>query len=189
MKKIALAVMAMALALGGVAKADLFDYAKMYGGVTIEPQLNWQALPFPSGDYDMDTGLNVGAALGWDVAPQFSIETDLMYTHAYYSCCNNNLETFSIMLNGIYHIDIGSKWTPYIGAGAGIIDSTYSTDTGGARDWVFGAQGLAGISIPLQQGLDLSLEYKYQWSDDASDSGLVWGYKSHNVDLGLTFHL
>jgi opacity protein-like surface antigen len=189
MKKIALAVVAMGLALGGVAKADLFDYAKLYGGVTIEPQLDWQLVPFPVGHYDMDTGLSAGAALGWDVAPQFSVETDLMYTHAYYSCCNNSLETFSVMLNGIYHIDIGSKWTPYVGAGAGMIQSTYSYGTGGASDWVFGAQGLAGISIPLQEGLDLSLEYKYQWSDDASDGVYNWEYKSHNVDVGLTFHL
>lgn len=190
MKKFALAVAVMALALGGTAKAAMFDYAKLYGGVTIEPQLSWDD-GFGALNYDMDSGFNVGGALGWNVSHDLSVEVDGMFTHSQYSCCTSTLETFSIMVDGIYHIDIGSKWTPYVGVGIGGLQNTYSntSGTGGASDFVFAAQGIAGMSIPISSDLDIGLEYRYQWSDDASDSGITWEYKSHNIDLGLTFHL
>ena len=190
MKKIALALfatMAMAFGFGGPAKADMFDYAKLYGGATIEPQLEFCFIG--CSDYDMQTGFNVGGALGWDVAPEFSIEVDLMYTASNYDCCSTRLETFSGMVNGIWRFDIGSKWKPYIGAGIGGVQSIYEFGSGNDSDIVFGAQGLAGVAIPIDDKIDLSVEYKYQWADDANDNFTQWQYKSHNLDLGLVFHL
>jgi len=189
MKKIGLALfatMAMAFGFGGSAKADLFDYAKLYGGATIEPQLEWCFLG--CSDFDMDTGFNVGGSLGWNVAPEFSIEADFMYTHSNYSCCTTRLETFSTMVNGLWHFDIDSKWKPYIGAGIGGVQSIYEFGTGNLSDFVFGAQGMAGVDIAIAETVDLQLEYRYQWADDANDSGVSWEYKSHNIDLGLVFH-
>jgi opacity protein-like surface antigen len=190
MKKIALALfasMAMAFGFGGAAKADLFDYAKLYGGATIAPELEWCG-PVCS-DYDMDTGFNVGGALGWDVAPEFSVEVDFMYTQSAYSCCDTRLETFSAMVNGIWHFDIDSKWKPYVGAGLGGVQSIYEFGSGNSDDFVFGAQGLVGVAIPIAERVDLMFEYKYQWADDANDDGLTWEYKSHNLNGGLVFHL
>jgi opacity protein-like surface antigen len=190
MKKVALALfasMAMALGFGGAAKADLFDYAKLYGGATLEPKLAW--CDPGCFDYDMDTGFNVGGALGWDVAPELSIEVDMMYTQSAYSCCDTRLETFSAMVNGIWHFDIDSKWRPYIGAGIGGVQSIYEFPGGNSDDFVFGAQGLIGVDIAIAEKLDLELGYKYQWADDASADGLTWEYKSHNLDLGLVIHL
>ncbi len=180
MKKIMLAA-AMALALGGTAQAKLVDYAQVFGGATIEPNLD-----FGGFSYKMTPGYNVGASLGWWVSSDISIEAEGMYTSTQYDCCSTSLETFSVMANGVYHFDVGSAWKPYIGVGIGTIQSNYN---GVLNAWVFGYQGFAGFAIPINPTLDFFAEYKYQGSSDASDLGTTWGYSSHNLDIGLRFDL
>src|SRR5882757_1481821 len=138
-----------ALALGTSAQAALVDYAELFGGVTIEPPLTWN-----SSQYDMDSGLNFGGALGWDVAPELSVEVEGMYTKSNYSCCARRLETMSVMVNGVWHFDVGSAWKPYIGAGIGGVQSTFDYVAGNESDFVFGYQGFAGMAIPLNSDLD-----------------------------------
>jgi opacity protein-like surface antigen len=192
MKKFALAA-AMALALGGTANAGLVDYAKMFGGATLEPSLS---APEGSG-LDMDTGYNLGAALGWNVSPNVSLEAELFYTSSGFSNFDARLETMSVMGNAYYNFDCGWKAMPFIGVGVGGVQVNHNdkfASTSGS-DFVFGYQAMAGFTYNLTPSMDLLVEYRYQGSGDAHivDSVHPLGgdqeYKSHNLSIGIRFDL
>ena len=192
MKKILMAV-AMALTLGGgAAQAALVDYAALYGGVSMDPDLKFEGV-----SNGMDTGYNVGGVLGWNLAPGISIGVDLMYTSSDYTCCTATLEAFSVMATGIYSFDVGSKVRPFVGIGVGGVQVSYHAPAGiltvnSGSDFRFGYEGIVGLAFPLTAKTDITLAYKYQGSSDGtindSDSDKV-EYKSNNLSLGLVFNL
>ena len=199
MKRIALAG-AIALALGGTASADVFDYAKLFGGVTMEPPLD---SPAPN---DMQTGLNAGGALGWNFSPEVSAEVEGFFTQSQYDGTDAALETFSFMANAYWSFDCGGKWRPYIGAGIGGVQVTATdnhvipgTTIIGDSDIVFGYQAMAGVTIPVADSIDFLAQYRYQAADDA-DLTLTFSpaggtvsysqeYRSHNLSAGFRFNL
>jgi len=204
MKKIALAA-AMALALGGTAKADLFDYFEIQGGLTMAPELATSGV-----DGDIETGFNVGGALGWQLAPELALEADFFYAQSHMDgplITASHLESFSFMANAIWSFDCGGKWRPYIGAGLGgaqitISDGTFnfigSTDFTGDSTIVFAWQGMGGVSIPVADAIELFLEYRYQGASDAdltitntvgTQITVTQEYQAHNLSLGLHFGL
>lgn len=201
MKKVALAA-AMALALGGTAKADIFDYAELFGGATIEPSLSQGSTTI-----DMSTGVNVGAALGWNFGPNISVEAEGLYTSSDFDSptVKAELETFSFMANAYWAFDIGSRWKPYVGAGVGGVAVTVTdgsvvgvTTFGGDSKVVFGYQAMAGVTIPVAANIDFLAEYRYQGAQDASITLLSptlgpntfdQEYKSSNLSAGFRFHL
>ena len=189
MKKLALAT-AMALVLGTSAKADIFDFAAIYGGATIEPPLH-----MPLGTVDMRTGYNVGGVLGWNITPEISAGVDLMYTKSHFDVGNlGRLQTFSVMANGYYNFDIGSKWRPFVGLGAGMVqvnDTINFFGTSSDSAWVFGWQAEAGVTIPVADKIGMVIAYKYQSAQDADLFGVSGSqeYKSHNISAGFVFAL
>ena len=182
MRKLLLAAVA-ALALGGTAHADILDYAAIYGGYTADPNLTIDGASF-----SMDHGYNVGAAFGWDVTSNFSFGVDLMYTNSDYKIFPGKLETFSVMGTAYYNFDIGSKWRPFVGAGIGGVQESVTALSG--SDFVFGYQGVAGVSYPLAEKTAVVLAYKYQGASDGSINPFnnIW-YQSHNISAGLIFNL
>ena len=204
MKRIALAA-AMALALGGTAKADLFDYAELQGGLTMSPELATSGI-----DGDIETGFNVGGALGWQLSPELGLEAEGFFTQGHMDgplITASYLESFSFMANLIWSFDCGGKWRPYVGAGIGgaqitVTDGTFnfmgSTDFTGDSTIVFAWQGMGGVSIPVADAISMFLEYRYQSASDA-DLTITNGvggqitisqeYQSHNLSLGLHFDL
>lgn len=201
MKKI-LAAAALAALSAVPAQADIFDYAELFGGVTFEPDLGVNGV-----DTSLETGYNVGGSLGWMVSPQFAVEADFFFTAADYDIlapAESSLESFSFMLNALYHFDAGSGVKPYIGAGAGGVQLRFTdgTTSGGApytgdTDTVFGYQGIAGVAFEAEEKLDVFIEYRYQGAEDAEGairSGIIlapieWEYESHNVTAGFRFRL
>ncbi len=205
MKKIALAA-AMALALGGVAKADMFDYAELSGGITMAPELDTSGLT-----NDIETGFNVGGALGWTLAPELDLGLDVFYTQSHFGgpfvSGDSHLESVSFMLNGKWSFDCGGKWRPFIGAGVGgaqitmsdgVFNFLGSTAFTGDSDIVFAWQAMAGVSIPVADQIDLTLTYRYQGADDADltitngvggQLHLSQEYQSHNLSAGFRFSL
>ena len=187
MKKFALALVVFA-GLGSTAHAGMVDYAALYGGATFEPTLR-----YGNGHFDMDTGYNVGGVLGWNLSPNLSVGLDLMYTNSGYSCCQSSLESFSAMATGYYSFDIGSKVRPFIGLGVGGVQVTYDGASQfpgfSGSDFVFGYQGVAGVTVPLDTKIGLVLAYKYQGAADSSIENRKVEYKSNNASIGLVFGL
>ncbi len=201
MKKV-LAAAALAALSAVPAQADIFDYAELFGGVTFQPDLGVNGT-----DTSLETGYNVGGSLGWMLSPQFAIEADFFFTAADYDVpapLEGSLESFSFMLNALYHFDAGSGLKPYVGAGAGGVQLRFVDGIGvgpvaftGDTDTVFGYQGIVGIAFEAEEKLDVFIEYRYQGADDAEGAvfnGIVltpieWGYESHNVTAGFRFRL
>jgi len=190
MKKIILAA-ALALVVGGTAQAAMVDYAALYGGATIEPKLSYK--PSLNTPFSMDTGYNVGGVLGWNLTPELSLGLDLMYTNSGYSCCTSSLETFSMMANGYYSFNVGSRARPFVGLGVGEVHVSYDGANQfpafSGSQFVFGYQAEVGVSVPIASKTGVVLAYKYQGASDASIKGEKVEYKSNNLSVGLVFDL
>jgi len=184
MRKIAFVAIA-ALLIVGPARADVVDYAELFGGVSASPDLGWGG-----GSSEMDPGFNVGGSFGWNVASHFAVEAEFYYDQSDYSCCApNNLESFSVMANGLYNFDSVIGVRPYLGAGVGYMQLVYNNAAYQLSDWVLAYQGIAGVDIPADGNLDIILEYRYRSSGDAEDGGLPYEYESHAVSAGIRVNL
>ena len=95
------------------------------------------------------------------------------------------VRNWGLMINGLYDIDTGTAFTPYIGAGAGlgIVDAklTASNVTQySGTDTQFAYQGIAGVSYALSQNLSLTADYRYYATTDAKFSNAGTSYKATN---------
>jgi len=172
---------------GGTASAGLLDFVGIYAGWTQEPDLQAGTCCF-----EMDHGLNVGGVFGWNLSPEISVGADFMYTNSgYHGFHDTDLETFSFMAAGYFNFDIGSDLRPFIGAGLGGVQVSFSSPNPASNgsDIVFGYEGMAGVTYALQDNLGLALAYKYQAANDATIQGFTDEYKSHNLSLAIVFGL
>lgn len=105
---------------------------------------------------------------------------------------------YSLLANAIYGIPTGTKFTPYIGAGAGVawvVDGEVGTTLATSiddTDTVFAYQGIAGIEYDINPLLKASLDYRYFRTADtsftAASSATVDGdYENHTVTVGLRY--
>lgn len=189
MKKFALAA-AFAVVFIVPVKADVVDYAELYGGVTQDPDLGAP----PPNEFEMDVGFNVGGALGWNLSPLFSVEVDFFYTDSDFKGFDESVESFSAMVNGFYHIDMGSSWRPYVGAGAGVVQvkETDRVLNDSDTDSVFGYQAMVGVLRNVDNNIDWLVEYRYQGAEDATVSvptPFTQEYSSHNLSTGFRINI
>ena len=131
----------------------------------------------------------------------------------YSSGSNGNATSYGAMVNVLYDIDLGSTLggiTPYVGAGAGYIWHTYS-DVGyrasaadnnfyNGTSGAFGAQAIAGLSLPISAvpGLAMTAEYRFMMTaghtmDSNTDGGVKYTASvdvdnvNHSLLLGLRY--
>ena len=102
-----------------------------------------------------------------------------------------------LTLNALYRFPIkDSKWTPYVGLGAGInvphVEVT--RPSGRTYDYQFGGptvQAQAGVSYNFAKNWDAFVEYKanYSWVDVKIDSGdrMKTGILTNSVNFGIGF--
>lgn len=171
---------ALAVGLVAASQAESQMYGELFGGVNLAPDLEFQ-----SSDYEMDTGYNFGASLGWNLGANWSVEGEVTYNKNEYSCCTpNSASLLNLSVNGYYTFQTAGSFKPYVGVGIGYGDLTY--DNGSEfSDWVFTYQAIAGGRFAVTDTTDLFAEYRYVASDDASDSGTVWEYRAHVLSAGL----
>lgn len=188
MKKLALAAILGALAAAPAAQADIVDFAQVSAGVSMAPDLEYNAVPFA-----MENGINVGGEVGWGVYPNVTVGLDLFFTSQDYTGYLSSLESFSVMVNGTYICDYFTSVRPYVGVGAGLINVSYDGDTQfpafSGSDMVFGYQGSVGLLIPISTNLDVNVGYRYQGGGDATIQGIDVEYQSHNASIGLRISL
>jgi opacity protein-like surface antigen len=107
--------------------------------------------------------------------------------------------SLSALGNVLYDIDLGSGWTPYIGAGVGALRyraSGLRTSAGGLNDddVVLAYQGIVGLSYTITPNSRFFVDYRYLHAEDPSvrdsaGNGLRTEYRSSTVLLGLRFTL
>lgn len=190
MKKIILTSAAAILLSAGAAYAD--PYVSVLGGADFTPT---QAVG--AGRADMDTGWNLGARVGtdlnnyWGSAPSgLSVEGDLFYHQSHYAGSAAHLDSGSLMGNLIYHVNMDSALTPYIGAGVGGVMTQVSTGVNQDSQTVFGWQGIGGLEYAVNPDTSLFTEYRYQDAHWANVGGVPHvGNTSDNVSVGVKFHM
>lgn len=175
----AAACAALLLVAGAASAAE--PYVEIFGGAVFQPDLEWGGL-----DYEMDTGWNAGATVGWFVTPSVALEAEVMHTTATYTGYDNDLESTSLMLNAVYHFQPSGRLQPYLGAGVGGVEVVYDGPSE-SSDTVMGWQLMGGVLVPVSERVSLFAEYRYQDAEEASDGGLDWDYMSHNVSGGVRF--
>ncbi len=174
--------LALSAILSGAASAEGM-YVEIFGGADFAPDLEWN-----SSDYETDTGYSYGAALGWNLTPNWSVEGEVAYHQVEYSCCNpNNASLLNLSVNGYYTFNPEGQFKPYVGAGIGYGELGYKSSNE-IDDWVFTYQLMAGARVAVAGNTELVAEYRYVGADDASASGTVWEYRAHVLSAGLRFN-
>ena len=114
------------------------------------------------------------------------------------------VSSLSLMANGIFTLDAGPV-RPYLGAGLGIARlksswdaQTVTVSTGGELadvelasssddDVVFAYQAMAGLGVPVAEGIELRAGYRYFATTDADFDGDDFSYATHNFEGGVLF--
>lgn len=135
---------------------------------------------------DFDTGFGFGGNIGYDFG-DFRSEVELLSFNNDISISTNtqvldsDINSLAFMANVYYDVPTGTKLSPYIGLGAGMVDVD-SIDT------VFAYQGMVGVSYAINNVHEVYGGYRYFGADTVEDnvtSGKVeFDYGLHNIELG-----
>lgn len=182
--------------------AAVGPYVSGQVGATFLQDADFSASGGLTGETSFDTGFNLGVAGGYDFGPA-RVEGEVAYrlndvdeyqvnglgTFA----GDGDVSTLSLMANGFWDIETGSRVTPYLGAGIGVAqvsmdDPSVPMDD---DDTVFAYQLAAGVAFDLNPSLALDLGYRYFATsdpefDDAAGT-FETEYMSHNLSLGLRY--
>lgn len=136
------------------------------------------------GDADMDTGLALNGAIGYNFGGA-RLEAAVGYQKHDFSNSDDDISLLTVMANAYYDIDTGSDITPYIMAGAGMAHVDMSWDE---TDDVFAWQVGAGLGFKVADCTTLDLGYRYLKpnkfeTDSRNDAKLA----VHNIMLGLRY--
>lgn len=146
--------------------------------------------------YKLNTGYNIGVSAGLNLVnflgSSWDLRGDIMHSQNQYDCCSAHLGGTSVMADLIYHVDLGMRLKPYIGAGVGAVAVNFGNAVTGPHETrtKFGYQALAGVEYPLVGHLSAFGEYRYvdAGHTDFSVIGPV-EYRTHNVMVGLKLSL
>ncbi|MBS4048931.1 MAG: outer membrane beta-barrel protein [Alphaproteobacteria bacterium] len=152
----------------------------------------------PAGSIDFDTGyaglLKGGYAFGngWRAEGEFGLREWGVDSAG----ASGDLRAYNIFANALYDFMPNGSWSPYLGAGAGMVrfasDGTYSGLTSNDQDTTWGVQGIAGAWFALTDNWLLSADYRYMYTGDAklNTSGAATiepDNSNHTVMLGVTY--
>ncbi len=179
--KTIIATAAFAMGLMSAAAAEGM-YLEVFGGADFPPDLEWNNF-----DYEMDTGYSYGAALGWNLTPNWSVEGEIAYHQADYACCTSNASLLNLSVNGYYTFETAGTIKPYLGVGIGYGELAYESGSQ-IEDWVFTYQVMAGVRAAVTGSTELVAEYRYVGADNAQASGTDWEYQAHVLSAGLRFN-
>lgn len=158
-----------------------------------------------SSDIDFDTGYGVGLALGYMPGGTGTFFDSLRFDLEYYYrksdldsadgiSIGDDLSSKSAMINAYYDINTGTRWMPYVGAGAGM--SEVSLDVPSLvlddDDTVFAWNLMAGVGYAPEAlpNTVWSIGYRYFATSDpefSSPTGarVEHDYNVHNVEAGV----
>ncbi len=130
-------------------------YVTGAGGLRIPDNLLYDGTP-----EDLNFGTTLGASIGVDSSISgVSADIDYLRSTATYSDLGTALDSQSLMVDGLYNLNLNAGFTPYAGVGLGLVNVTYkSADSGNA----LGYQVKLGVSSPITGGLSWFGEYRYQ---------------------------
>lgn len=173
----------------------------------------WPVGGFPPTTSSFDTGWAALAALGYSWG-NWRVEAELGYRDNDLDVFNvqgtlhtdgGSLDEFSQMLNIIYDIPLGERWSISLGAGAGADHIAYENNSGfhtvpiHDSDYVFAWQAIGGVNYAIGQRSVLFVNYRYFNAHDPEFKTIDFAAHLHNdtyddltkhtVTVGLRFDL
>ena len=181
---------AAALALTGAAAAD--TPAGFY--LDLGAGANWvQDIDQPMSSFDdFDMGYYVGGTAGYKIDNGLKFEFEVAYRSNDFDLFRGKtaeVNSFSVMGNMLYDIDLGPGYSLSLGGGVGTarigFDAAPFLDD---RDWVFAFQGLAEIEAMVSDDIGVFAGYNYFEANNAFDDTDGFDYKAHTALVGVRFH-
>jgi outer membrane protein OmpA-like peptidoglycan-associated protein len=171
-------------------------YIRGEGGLSVPGDMSARssALAGGSATVNRDLGWIAGAAVGYQFGA-FRAELNGDYSrngvksvtsggHTI-SGIGGHTQNISLMVNGLYDINVGMPIVPYIGAGAGATD----LGTGSVDRWGFAIQPIVGVSYSITPQISISGEYRYLYGvDEVHLGGASFTNREHHFLLGATWH-
>lgn len=178
-------------------------YVGLHGGMNFYPEADLN-VGGTNSSLDTKNGYIVGASLGY-VPPTKIPVLSMTRWELEYSfrsndqdsidgvVVNDQVESHSVMANLYLDFANSTRWTPYIGGGAGFTDVEFDSPDGDSDDSVFAWQAMGGIeyapaSMPMTAW---GLRYKYfnaenvDFDNAGTDAQLE--YEAHNVEATARF--
>lgn len=185
-------------------------YAGAEAGVNFVPSLKFRMPDNKNWTQKQDPGYAISGDVGYGFGP-VRVEGELTWRQNDLSKIvdslgtasgDGNINALSVMGNVFYDIDTGTKFTPYVGVGAGGLNlgedhvhtrGVMLTNDGDLR---FAYQGIAGVSYAVNDQLSIKADYHYIRADEvrfttetAYDGNTGKGnYQAHSVMVGFTWH-
>ncbi|PWR21389.1 OmpA family protein [Zavarzinia aquatilis] len=191
---------------GAAAHADrVGPYISAFGGYVMQPDLSADSTGAGfDGDLSTDNGWAAGGAMGYDFGrPRVEAEVTYRRNDADQFDpgnvdLNGDYSSLALMLNVLYDFENSSRFTPYIGVGAGAAWVYANEIVGGGvtvddDDVQFAYQGIAGVKVAITTGLSLFVDYRYFATLDPSFKDTAGNkvdgeYATHNIMAGLTYN-
>ena len=152
MKKIILSL----VLLAGIASTPAYANPYVSGSVGLGMPGNWDEVGW---DQELDSGFAWNGAVGNNFG-SYRLEAALGYeSYNYKNPSFGDASFLTVMANGYYDIDSGSKIIPYVMAGAGVADVNVSWSPDSARSFVW--QVGAGAGFKVDDNVTLDLGYRY----------------------------
>jgi opacity protein-like surface antigen len=209
MKQLKMAVVMTAAAAGTAQAADDW-YLQAHGEFTRMQESRLDVAGAKAGDVEYDLEYAVGLAAGYQPAalPQTRFELEAMYREADFDDLANStlapggfggsIETYTLMVNGYYDVDMQTAWTPYIGAGIGVAQHEFDSITiqTADEDTVMAGQLMAGLSytfddypVTIGGGYRFYTTQAPDFTDRSGASVEMDQYRSHNIEYFLRWKL
>ncbi len=209
------------IALSLVFTANAYSAQGMYvsvdAGLAMPDDVDLDSPDFPGikFTFELDSGAAFSGAIGYRIQ-NFRIEGEVGYQKNDFDNVEisgsivrreflgrsfpmtGDLNTLSFLANAYYDFPTGTKFTPFITAGFGVVQvelndfsivglgiESFSDD-----DSFLGGQVGAGVSYAINDMLDIELKYRYFMVEDLDfeDGFTADGPTSHNVYLGMRFN-
>lgn len=173
-------------------------YVSGEGGVSLPPDLQLNSVTLGKQHDGFGTGYAAGGALGYDYGNGWRLEMDSLYQHTDVSRLDGapatgHLSSTSVMANATYDLLPNAQFTPYVGAGLGVVNVGGQVNGLSGRDWKPSYQAEAGLRTDVTDNASLFGEYRFSQSQsvtlaDATDSAHQH-FSDHALLAGLSFKL
>ncbi len=185
-------------------------YAGAEAGLNVAPRASFKSGPNGFGD-TQDLGYGLIGQVGYGFGP-IRLEGELGYRsngidqvhgNGQSTAGRGDLAAFDVMGNVYYDFHTGSRLTPYLGVGIGGVDvnadkirTTSGVALSNSDSFVFGYQGIAGMSYAVNDTLSLKADYRYLRTVDATlkedpsigGASVKGAYAAHSILVGFTYH-
>lgn len=198
---ISIVVASFALVATGACAQDWTQdfYVKADAGGIVQQNVTLRQTAAPNFTATFNPGARGDVVLGYDISPSWAAEFESGFMSdsmdkvggTSLNSVNQSVDIYSvpILANIFYKIQTKSAWTPYLGVGAGGIDSKLDFKNGSARfsdtDFTFAYQAEAGVNYALSKNASVGVAYKFLGT---ADQRYTLGGANHITLAGVYIH-